>query len=285
MWKFYLCRIPQENVERHLFLCADTPLTHFERFMTPAPNNILSFISHSLKLKCERIWKRRIRSRVVRGAPMWPFLILRLMFNYKKSACLWLLMSGVKTQKQKTGISCDHSPFIWFIPEAVTGDGPLKWTQEGWAKYKCRTGEQGSFLGRQCFRCPALVASCPSGDSPFLQWNSGSSSLFDLQLRGQWTRGSAQAAWTTLDRRVGTFQLYSGKGYFRITRADAFSLCKTCVPSRKIPFFFWSLALFFYWLWQTHCSEIKLSRKKQSGDQMGWKLAINVAWLADLIWR
>lgn len=146
----------------------------------------------------------------------WGLLFLEPVILYK-----WLLLSGVQTKKKqkkqnkKERISCKGSLLIWFISSPHRWKP--KWSQEtcclaatpvgprGKSKYKCRTREQRSFLGRQCLCWSTLVASCPGWDSLLLQWNSGSSSLFDLQLRGQCTRGSAQAVWTNLDKSVETF--------------------------------------------------------------------------------
>lgn len=146
----------------------------------------------------------------------WGLLFLEPVIPYK-----WLLLSRVQTEKtkEKRGeerISRKGSLLIWFISRPHRWK--LKWSQEtcclaatpvgpprGKSKYKCRTRERRSFLGKRCLCWSTLVASCPSWGSLLLQWNSGSSSLFDLQLRGQCTRGSAQAVSTTLDESVETF--------------------------------------------------------------------------------
>lgn len=122
---------------------------------------------------------------------------------------------GCKQKKEEDSHVHACSLFIWFISRPHWWKP--KWSQEtrrlaatqvdprGKSKYKCRTREQGSFLDKQCLCRSILLASCTSWDSLFLQRNSGSLSLFNLQLRGQCTRGSAQAVWTTLDMRVETF--------------------------------------------------------------------------------
>ncbi len=138
--------------------------------------------------------------------------------------CEWLLPSEVQTKKEEASHVHACSLFIWFISSPHWWK--LKWSQEtrrlaatqvaprGTNKYKCRTREQGSFLDRQCLCRSILLASCNSGDSLFLQWNSGSLSLLNLQLRGQCTRGSAWAVWTTLDMSVETFLTILSKRLF-----------------------------------------------------------------------
>lgn len=96
----------------------------------------------------------------------------------------------MKKEDEPHVIAC--SLFIWFISSPYWWK--RKWSQETRrladtqvaprekSKYKCRTREQGSFLDRQCLCRSILLASCPCWDSLFLQWNSGSLSLFTFQV-------------------------------------------------------------------------------------------------------